>query len=254
MRVQNQDRHIVCALGFHNFLRFLLGIHLNVVIQADHQVIARNRLHPVFFRIFKLNSSGIGQCQDRSGDSFHIFIVLHFQSDDPLIVTPCKSKHLGRQLPIRIIPFEIFIHFYTVISVIANGISDLFLHIGFDPLNGADLLHPFPHRLFRQFQFLTEHVDHTFRVFDLTVDHGDSADRLVIRQHRSISIQDPASGCFDTPFPLMKIFRQLLIIFRFKNHQIHQSSCKDRQQKQTDAEHDHDLFSMKSPAMQKNTP
>ncbi len=48
LRVHQQDSHFVRLLLLHNLFCHLLGIHLDVIVQADLQRIARNRLHPPF--------------------------------------------------------------------------------------------------------------------------------------------------------------------------------------------------------------
>ena len=70
------------------------------------------------------------------------------------------------------------------------------------------------------FQFFRKDPGYFFRFGHLAVDHGDRTDRLVGCQDNSITVQDFSSGCFDLPFPLMKILCQFLIMFRIKYHQI----------------------------------
>ena len=65
LRIHKQDSHLVCLLFFHYLFRHLLGIHLDIIIQAYLKRISRYRLHhPV-----KFHASGIRCRQYRSINS-----------------------------------------------------------------------------------------------------------------------------------------------------------------------------------------
>ena len=213
LRVHNQYRNIVRLLCFHDLQRLLLRIGLNIIVQADYQIVAGHRLHPLLFGILDLDASGVRQSQDRPRDSLQILVIHDLQSDDSLIVAACESQNLGGQFTIGIVAFEIFIHFYACIMIGTDSIPHFLIHVGLDPFYRTYLLHPVSHRFFRQSQFLTKHLYHRFRIFDLTVNHGDGADCPVISQYRTGPVDDPSPGGLDAPLPLMKILRQFLVIF-----------------------------------------
>ena len=91
--IHQQNRDSVRLLFFHHFLRRLLSIFLNIIIQTKFQCISRHRFDPVFCNPLQLNPTGICRCEDHSVLSFQIFLIFHFQSDDPLIISSGKTKH-----------------------------------------------------------------------------------------------------------------------------------------------------------------
>ena len=150
MWIHKKNRNLIRLFFFHDFFCHLLGVHLNIIVHTDLKRLACHRFYPVFLCIFKFDPSCISQRKNRARDSFHIFVILYFQSDDSLIIASRKSKYFGCQFSVRIISFEIFIYFYTVISTGANSIPCFLLHIGFDSFNRTDLFHPFAYSLFRK--------------------------------------------------------------------------------------------------------
>ena len=50
-------------------------------------------------------------------------------------------------------------------------------------------------------------------IFQLIVDHRNRTDRLIVRQHRAVDIQNPPSGRLDIPFPLVKVRSLFVVIF-----------------------------------------
>lgn len=61
LRIHNQYRDVVRLFCFHDLQRFLLRVGLNVIIQADHKIIAGHRLHPLLFGVLDLDASGVRQ-------------------------------------------------------------------------------------------------------------------------------------------------------------------------------------------------
>ena len=43
--------------------------------------------------------------------------------------------------------------------------------------------------------------------------HRNRTDRLIVRQHRAVDIQNPPSGRLDIPFPLVKVRSLFVVIF-----------------------------------------
>lgn len=145
LRIHNQYRDVVRLFCFHDLQRFLLRVGLNVIIQADHKIIAGHRLHPLLFGVLDLDASGVRQCQDRSRNSFQILVIHDLQADDSLIVAPRKSQYLGSQFVIRIITLKIFVHLHPGIVISPDSIPHLFVHIGLNPLNRTYFFHPAAH-------------------------------------------------------------------------------------------------------------
>ena len=89
-------------------------------------------------------------------------------------------------------------------------------------------------------------MDDFLRILQLIMYHRNRTDRLIIRQHRPVNIQDPASGCLDIPFSFMKIRSLFIIIFRTEQHQPGQTSHQPKQHDRTENENQQDLFFMKN--------
>ena len=76
--------------------------------------------------------------------------------------------------------------------------------------------------------------------------HRDRTDRLIIRQHCPVNIQDPSSGRLDIPFSFMKIRSLFVIVFGTEQHQPGQTPHQPKQHGRTENENQQDLFFMKN--------
>ena len=224
IRLHHQYGHALRLFGCHDLIGQLCRILLDIYIHADIQILSVHGFHSVFPFFFHFNAPGIRHGKNGPRLPLQIFIIFHLQADDSLIVSPCKAKHLGSQAVKRIISLIVFIHLDSVQLVSADRISHLFIHIAFDLLNGRIFLHPFSYICFFQPQFLCKHLNHPIWLRYLVMNHGDRADRPVIRQHRPGRIQDPAPFRLNAPLPLVQFIRSLGIIGGTVYHQIHQPS------------------------------
>ena len=130
----------------------LLGVELDIVVQAHIQIVSGDRLHPLLPRVGDLHAPGVRLCQDRAVDPLEIFVVHDLQADDALVVAARKAQHLGGQTPVGVIPFEILVHLHPCQLAGADPIPDLLIYIGLDPLDGAVFLHLLTHVLLRKAQ------------------------------------------------------------------------------------------------------
>ena len=224
LRIHKQNWHAFCLLFFHDFFCCLLRIFLNTCIQTDPKIVSLLWFFSVFTDSVQFNPSGICRRQNLACFSFQDFIILHFQTDNTLIITAGKSQYPWCQTPKRIITFVVFIHFYPGKSGISDLITGLFLHICFDPLDGRNFFHPFAYSFFRYPQLFRKQVDDFFRIFYLTVYHRDRTYSFIRRKYFSGRIQDLSSCSFDVTLPLMQILRFFVIIIRAESHQIDQPS------------------------------
>ena len=132
--IHNDHRYLLCPFFLLDLQSHLLGVHLDIVIQTDRQIMTGNWFLPILKGIFKFDSCRIRHGQDLTISAFQPILIFHLQTDDPLIVTSRKAKYLRCQGIIRIIPFIIFIHFYTCQMLLPDLISCLLIHIGPDNL------------------------------------------------------------------------------------------------------------------------
>ena len=102
-----------------------------------------------------------------------------------------------------------------------DPVASLLIHIRTDDLTGAAFFHFFPDRILLCPQNFTETLNDCLRIFNLVMDHGNGADGPVGCDHRSISIQDPASGRLNRTFPLMQLFCHLTVMVRPVQHKKH---------------------------------
>ena len=195
-----------------------------------------------FFSVFadsvQFNPSRIRCCQDFSRFSFQNIIIFHFQSNDSLIISACKPKHLRRECPHRIITPVIFIYFYPRKSCISNFISCFFLHICTYSFYGRNFFYFFPYSLLRYPQFFCQKSDHFFRLFYLTVNYRNRTHCFICSKYFSLCVHNFTTCGLNVSFPFMKILRFFIIIIRTKAHKIDQSANQTQDHQQTQKEND----------------
>ena len=96
------------------------------------KVITRYGFNPVLCGILYLHAFGVGHGEYLSVHPFQIFLVLYFQADDTLVVSPGKPQDLGSQTVVGIIPFVVLIHLDARQPVGPYLVPQLFVHIGLD--------------------------------------------------------------------------------------------------------------------------
>ena len=233
---------MIRLLLLHNFCRNLLGVHLDIIIYADDQIISIHRIQTALPRIFNFHAARIRKCQYLSVGSLQIIIILYLKPDDPLIVPAGKSKHFGRERVIGIIPFVILIHLYPGKPVRPDRVSDRLIHVCPDTLDRAYFLHALPHGFLVHPKFFRKHPDHRFRIRHLAVDHGYRTHCTVCRKHNSVAVQDLTARRLDVTFSFMQIFRLLHIIFRPEHHKIHQPADQNSGHKKDQRKYHHYFF------------
>ena len=220
LRIHQQDSHFIRLLFLHDLFCHLLGVHLDIIVQADLQRIARHRLHPVFRHAVKFHPPGVRRGQDRSVLPFQVLLVLHFQPYDSLIIPSRKAKNLGSKLVIGVVAFEIFIYLHAVKFHITDIVPGLLIHVRLNPLHGGHLLHTLTDCRLIHLKGLRQRLNYLLRLPYLAVDYRYGADRLVGGQYFAPGVQYLAPGRLDFPLSLVKVFCLLLIVFCIEHHQI----------------------------------
>ena len=100
-------------LLLHDLVSRLLRILLDIDVQTHSQGIPGNRLHPLLRSILQFRTLCVGKCQDQSISALQILLVHDLQTNDPLIVRPCKAQNLRGQTPVGVIPLIILVNFHT---------------------------------------------------------------------------------------------------------------------------------------------
>ena len=203
LRVHHNDGHTVRLFCLHCLISKLCCIFLDIHIHGQHQIIAIHRFHPVFSGALQFNSPCIRHRKDRTGSPLQHILVFHLNSQNPLIVTAGKSQHLGGKLTARIVTLVVLVNLHTVQIIFPDPVSHFLIHIAFDPLNGGDFLYPLADIFLTERKFPAQHLHNFFFFLDLTVDHGNRTDRLIICKHIAVPIQDPPSRRLDIPLPLL---------------------------------------------------
>ena len=208
--IHHNNGDSVCFLCFHHLLCQLGSIALNVHVEADIQIISGNRLYSLLSGFIDLHTLCIRHCKDRALLPLKIFFVLHLKTYNSLIVTAGKTKHLGCKTSVRIISLIVFIHLDSRKIVCSYGISRFLVHIALDSLYGRIFFHSLSHIFFRKLKLSAKDLHDFVRLFDLAVDHRNSADRLIVGDDGTVCINNPASCRLDASLPFMKF----LCLFR----------------------------------------
>ena len=235
IRLHHQDGNAFRLLGRQRLVSQLRGILLNIHIQADMQVVAVHRLHPVLPLLRNLHSSCVGHRQDRSRFSLEIFVILDLQPHNSLVVASCKAQDLGSKAVKGIIPLIVLIHLDAVQLVITDNIPYRFVHIALYFFYGGVFFHALSDIFLFKPQLPGKHLHHFVRIRNLVVDNGNITYRPVIRQHRSCGIYYSPPLGLDVSFPLVKLLGRLCIVGGLIYHQIDQPS--GQAQKGGQAEH-----------------
>ena len=203
------------------------------------------RLQPPLPSGLHLQPFGIRHRQDFSLLSLKIILIDHFQADDSLIVSSRETQHLAGQVAVGVKPLIILIHFNSGQVVLPDPVPHCLLHIAPDSLHGRIFLHTLSHIFLGQIQFLAENPYDLLRVLQLIMYHGHRADRLVVRKHFSVAVQDPPPGCLDAPLSLVKLRGHPRIMLRLPHAQVHESAEQENQDSRTDKKNRQYLLSVK---------
>ncbi len=149
MRVHDDHGNPFGPLFLHHLQGRLLGIGLDVHIQADGQIRPRRRLHPVLKGVGDLHTSRVGLGQNQAVDAFEPFLVHHFQADDPLVVASRKPKDLRGKAAVGIVAPVVLIHLYAVQMTVSYFVPQLLIHVDGHDLPGAVFFHLLPHLIRR---------------------------------------------------------------------------------------------------------
>ncbi len=222
LRVHDNHGYAVSGFCLHDLFGCLLTIHLDIVIQADLEVIPIHRLLAPFTGVLNLHAPGVCQRQDLAIASLQVILIDHFQANDTLVIAACKTQDLGSKGSKGVITLIVLIYFYAIQGIGTDTVACLFIYVGFDPFDGADLFYALSDGLFVHAEFFGERRNYSFWLLQLAVDDGNRADGTVCRQHSARGIHNFPPRRLDITLSLMQILRFLSIIFGTEYHKVYQ--------------------------------